>query len=71
MAREFVSVTALGRTTADEIVIAFYGPRGGTRAIESVSLEQARKLHTQLGLAIEAMERAGGGATHPEIERKY
>lgn len=53
MATEYVSVTANGNTpSGPEIIIAFYGPRAGTRAIQGVSVEEAKKLRDALTLAI-------------------
>lgn len=39
------------------IVLAMAGPRGGTRAIGAMTLEQARDLHQQLSEAILALEK--------------
>lgn len=46
---EYVSV-ASGNVLASEdcICISFYGPRGGSRAIECLSREEARKLERML-----------------------
>jgi len=41
-----------------EVVIAFWGPRGGTRAIESVSPATARKLAADLLIAAQNAEDA-------------
>ena len=52
--REYVSVSANGTVaeTDDEIILSFYGPRGGSRACESVSVEAARKLRDHLNQAL-------------------
>lgn len=52
--REFISVKANGVVldSNHEIVVSFYGPRGGSRSIEGLSLESARDLNRQLETAI-------------------
>ena len=37
-----------------------YGPRGGTRALETLSLEAAKELHSALACAIGKIERLPG-----------
>ncbi len=52
--REYISVLANGTMaeTADDIILSFYGPRGGSRACESVSVEAARNLRDHLNQAL-------------------
>jgi hypothetical protein len=56
MASEFVSVSTQGIDKrlgmGREIILSLAGPRGGTVTTQSLSIEQARKLHAQLGTAI-------------------
>ncbi|ALR20129.1 hypothetical protein ATN00_07245 [Sphingobium baderi] len=55
-----VHITALSRTSAGMTVItlAICGPRGGMRAVEDISLEEAEKMAARLQAAITAA-RAG------------
>jgi hypothetical protein len=39
-----------------EVIISLAGPRGGTVTTQSLSIEQARKLYTQLATAIANLE---------------
>ena len=53
-----ISVSAKGtmEKSDKEIVIGFYGPKGGTRSIQSFTLAQAYDLHRTLGKAIWQLE---------------
>ncbi|RSU55268.1 hypothetical protein [Sphingobium yanoikuyae] len=55
-----VHITALSRTPAEMTVItlAICGPRGGMRAVEDISIEEAEKMAVRLQTAITAA-RAG------------
>jgi hypothetical protein len=56
--QKFISARANGyASNDDEIVISFYGPRGGSRAIESLNLEAAEKLLAELARAIAELKR--------------
>ena len=46
---------AEGEITGDEIVISFAGPRGGTRAIETLTIDNARLLHAFLGESLDRL----------------
>jgi hypothetical protein len=51
--REYCSVVGHGNVyEMDEIVIVIYGPRGGTRALEGLSVDAARQLRDQLSEAL-------------------
>jgi hypothetical protein len=56
--REHVHAIASGtiKETDNEIVIAFYGPRGGVRSVQSLSLESAKQLAANLLVAITHIE---------------
>ena len=57
MAREYISAPCKGLTAGDNtIILSLYGPRGGSRACEELSLEQARNLAQMLNKAIEKLE---------------
>jgi hypothetical protein len=60
-----VHITALSRTPAGMTVItlAICGPRGGMRAVEDISLEEAEKMAARLQAAITAAR--AGLATDP------
>ncbi len=51
--KQYTSITGLGLTRAstDEIILTIYGPRGGMRATESMTVDTARKLATALNTA--------------------
>ncbi|MER9768924.1 hypothetical protein NKJ09_23000 [Mesorhizobium sp. M0189] len=45
----FINVLANGNTIQQpDVYLSFYGPKGGTRATESIQLEAARKLRDDL-----------------------
>ncbi|TIR99115.1 MAG: hypothetical protein E5X19_04320 [Mesorhizobium sp.] len=46
----FISVAANGHSTPhlDQVCVSFYGPKGGTRGTETITLESAKKLRDEL-----------------------
>lgn len=58
--REYISTICLGATPypqeQHEIVIALYGPRGGTLVAETLSIDSAKALRDSLNRALEAVE---------------
>ncbi|RUW81542.1 hypothetical protein [Mesorhizobium sp. M2A.F.Ca.ET.067.02.1.1] len=46
----FISVAANGHSTPhlDQVYVSFYGPKGGTRGTETITIESARKLRDEL-----------------------
>lgn len=67
--RKFVSVVALGVRPVDdsrpEIMLAIYGPRGGTCANEALSVEAATRLRDDLSTVLAELE-----AEQPQDPRK-
>ncbi|SER15169.1 hypothetical protein [Sphingobium sp. YR768] len=63
-----VHIDALGRMTSGTAIItlAIGGPRGGMRAIEDISIDEAEKLVTQLQAAVAD---ARAGAAIDPVER--
>lgn len=63
-----VHITALSRTPAGMTVItlAICGPRGGMRAVEDISIEEAEKIAARLQTAITAA-RAGLGKDPADV----
>jgi hypothetical protein len=55
---DFVTVEGLGLNPNNEpsIMVTIYGPRGGTRSIESISIASAKELVEQLKRAIEKLQ---------------
>lgn len=58
MASKFVDVRAEGGASfpPQEIVISFYGPRGGSRATEVIVPDEARKLRDQIDTVLKELE---------------
>lgn len=57
--QEFVSIFTIGQNyTLPEIVVTLVGPKGGTRALESITAAEARRVAAAL---IEAAARLDGG----------
>lgn len=54
----FVTVRSLGlnRKNEPDIILSIYGPQGGARAIECISVEHAKELVKQLQDAIEKLK---------------
>jgi dihydroxyacid dehydratase/phosphogluconate dehydratase len=57
---KFVSAIVQGNKLNDDncIVLCFYGPKGGTRAIETLSLAAANLLAADLTKAVQAIDSA-------------
>jgi hypothetical protein len=57
---KYVSAVTVGNKLDDDkcVVLALYGPRGGTRAIETLSRDAANKLAWDILEATKAIDRA-------------
>lgn len=69
--RQFIQALALGVTDADtdEIIVSFYGSRGGTKATIGISPEAARKLRDDLSQALLERDPAKGADYVIQLER--
>ena len=57
MNQEYVSALAKGYAApGDEIILSFYGPKGGNRGLECLSPQVARKLAADLLAAADRLE---------------
>ncbi|BCH11982.1 hypothetical protein MesoLj131c_62400 [Mesorhizobium sp. 131-3-5] len=61
--RIFISVAANGHSTPDldHVYVSFYGPKGGTRGTETITLESAKKLRDDLTREIAKAEGQANG----------
>jgi hypothetical protein len=55
MKTQYISVLANGLTGPDDVIVSFYGPRGGTRSTESLNIAEARKLRDHLNEVLEEL----------------